>query len=125
MKKWKQLVLVLGIMVGIGTFSLSATPAGAINVFPACGANADQAVCKATTTDNVTSMAKTIVNVMLFVLGIVAVIMIVIGGVRYVVSAGDSSAVTGAKNTILYSVVGLVVAIMAYAIVNFVLTSFK
>jgi hypothetical protein len=125
MKKWKQFVMVLGIMVGIGTFTLSPAPAGAINVFPACGANADQAVCKSAKTDNATSMAKTVVNVMLFILGIIAVIMIVIGGIRYAVSAGDSSAVTGAKNTILYAVIGLVVAILAYAIVNFVLTAFK
>lgn len=124
MKKWKQLVMVLGIMVGIGTFTLSATPVGAINVFQACSGSSDQ-VCKSTKTDNATSMAKNIVNVMLFVLGIVAVIMIVIGGIRYVLSAGDSSAVTGAKNTILYSVVGLVVALLAYAIINFVLTAFK
>ncbi len=70
-------------------------------------------------------MTKTIVNTMLFILGIIAVIMIVIGGIRYVVSNGDSSAVAGAKNTILYAVIGLVVAILAYAIVNFVVTTFK
>ncbi len=70
-------------------------------------------------------MTKTVVNTMLFILGIVAVIMIVIGGIRYVVSNGDSAAVAGAKNTILYAVIGLVVAILAYAIVNFVVTTFK
>ena len=66
-----------------------------------------------------------IVNILLFILGAVAVVMIVIGGIKYTTSNGDSSAVTSAKNTILYSVVGLVVAILAYAIVNFVLNAFK
>lgn len=66
---------------------------------------------------------KDIVNIILYVLGIVAVIMIVIGGFRYVISGGDSGAVTGAKNTILYAVIGLIVAILAYAIVNFVIKS--
>lgn len=120
----KQFIVVLGLVFGIGTFALSATPVGAINVYKACSGSSDQ-VCKSASTDNATSMAKTIVNVMLFVLGIVAVIMIVIGGLRYVTSGGDSSAVTSAKNTILYSVVGLVIAVMAFAIVNFVLTAFK
>jgi hypothetical protein len=69
--------------------------------------------------------AKDITNVFLFILGAIAVIMIIIGGIRYVVSAGEGSAVKGAKNTILYAVVGLVVAILAYAIVNFVITSLK
>lgn len=67
---------------------------------------------------------KNIVNVLLFVIGAVAVIMIVIGGLRYVMSNGESSAITGAKNTILYAVIGLVVALLAYAIVNFVLGQF-
>ena len=49
--------------------------------------------------------------------------MIIIGGIKYVTSNGDSSGVTSAKNTILYAVVGLVVAVMAYTIVNFVLTN--
>lgn len=67
---------------------------------------------------------KIVVNILLFVLGAIAVIMIVIGGIRYTLSNGDSGAITGAKNTILYAVVGLVVALLAYAIVNFVLGAF-
>lgn len=62
-----------------------------------------------------------IVNTLIFVIGAAAVIMIIIGGFRYVVSNGDSGSITTAKNTILYAVVGLVVAIMSYAIVNFII----
>ena len=68
---------------------------------------------------------KIVVNILLYILGAIAVVMIVIGGIRYTTSNGDSSAMTSAKNTILYAVVGLVVAIMAYSIVNFVLDAFK
>lgn len=67
---------------------------------------------------------RTIVNVLLYLLGAIAVVMIVVGGVRYVTSGGEGQAISGAKNTILYAVVGLVVAILAYAIVNFVVSSF-
>lgn len=67
---------------------------------------------------------KTITNVLLFIIGAIAVIMLIIGGIRYVVSAGDQAAVTGAKNTILYSVVGIIVALLAYAVVNFVVAAF-
>jgi hypothetical protein len=70
------------------------------------------------------SQVKIIVNILLYILGAIAVVMIVIGGVRYTTSNGDSSAISGAKNTILYSVVGLIVAILAYAIVNFVVDAF-
>lgn len=68
---------------------------------------------------------KTIVNVLLFVLGAIAVIMIIIGGIRYATSNGDASATKSAKDTVLYAVVGLIVAILAYAIVNFTLSAFK
>jgi len=71
-----------------------------------------------------TGIFKTITNVLLFIIGAVAVIMLIIGGIRYTISGGDSGAVTSAKNTILYAVVGIIVAVLAYAIVNFVLTSF-
>jgi hypothetical protein len=47
--------------------------------------------------------------------------MILFGGLRYVLSGGNSSAVTSAKNTIMYAIIGLVVAFFAYAIVQFVM----
>ncbi|PLS81075.1 hypothetical protein CYG49_02995 [Candidatus Saccharibacteria bacterium] len=65
---------------------------------------------------------QTVVNILLFVVGAVAVIMLIIGGIRYVISGGDQGAVTSAKNTILYAIVGIVVAFLAYALVNFVIT---
>lgn len=49
--------------------------------------------------------------------------MLIWGGILYTTSSGDSNKVTTAKNTIMYAVIGLVVAIFAYAIVNFVLTT--
>lgn len=67
----------------------------------------------------------TIANTLIFLVGAIAVIMIIVGGLRYVLSGGDSKATTDAKNTILYSVVGVVVAVVAFAIVHFVVTNIK
>ena len=66
---------------------------------------------------------ETVTNILLFLVGAISVIMLIIGGIRYVVSGGDQSAVTGAKNTILYAIVGIVVAFLAYAAVQFVTNS--
>ncbi|MNY81379.1 hypothetical protein D3C86_2229240 [compost metagenome] len=60
---------------------------------------------------------------MLFIIGALSVIMLIIGGIRYTVSGGNASAITAAKNTIMYAIVGIIVAVLAYAIVNFVLTT--
>ena len=54
-------------------------------------------------------------------IGIVSVIMLIYGGFRYIVSGGDAKKVTDAKNTILYAIIGLVIALLAYAIVNFII----
>ena len=62
-----------------------------------------------------------ITDVLLFIIGAVSVVMLIIGGIRYTISQGDSSAVTSAKNTILYAVIGLVVAILAYAVIHYVI----
>ena len=61
-----------------------------------------------------------ITTALLFLVGAISVIMLIIGGIRYVVSAGDQNAVTGAKNTILYAIVGIIVSFLAYAAVSFV-----
>ncbi|HEU0266255.1 MAG TPA: hypothetical protein VFQ70_01370 [Candidatus Saccharimonadaceae bacterium] len=71
-----------------------------------------------------TGIFTTITNVLLYLVGAISVIMIIIGGIRYVISGGDSSNVSAAKNTILYAVVGIIVALLGYAIVNFVIGSF-
>lgn len=67
------------------------------------------------------SIFTTIVNVMLFIIGAISVIMLIWGGIRYTTSGGASAAVTSAKNTIMYAIIGLVVAFLAFAVVNWVL----
>ena len=66
---------------------------------------------------------KQVTNTILYIVGIIAVIMLIIGGIRYVVSGGDSKKVTDAKNTILYAIIGLVIVFLAFAIVNFVVSA--
>ena len=66
-------------------------------------------------------VAGNVINVVLGVLAVVAVIAIILGGVQYMTSQGDPQKVKTAKNTIMYAVMGLVIAILAFAIVNFVI----
>ncbi len=67
------------------------------------------------------SIFTNVVNTLLFVIGAVSVVMLIWGGIRYTTSAGNSTAVTSAKNTIMYAIIGLVIAFLAFAIVNWVL----
>ena len=71
-----------------------------------------------------TGVLTEITNVILFIVGILSVIMLIYGGLRYVISGGDSKKVTDAKNTIMYAIIGLIIAILSFAIVNFVINAF-
>lgn len=124
MKKIKQLMMSLALVAGLGFAALPA-PALAINVFEeACTGASDSAVCSDVNNDEAGNLVNTIVNVMLYILGAIAVIMIIVGGIMYTTSGGDAGNIKKAKDTILYSVIGLVVAILAFTIINFVVGAF-
>ena len=103
-------------MITLPLFKLAASGSTIIGngIKPACGSNCPNSGTLLGTT------FPAVTDLILFLVGGIAVIMIVVGGLRYVVSAGNPSAVNDAKNTILYAVIGLVIAASAYAIVGFV-----
>jgi heme/copper-type cytochrome/quinol oxidase subunit 2 len=72
-------------------------------------------------TERVNNLIHTIVNLLSAIVGIVAVIMIIFGGLRYITSGGNDSSVTGAKNTILYAIIGLIIVALAQVLVRFTL----
>lgn len=131
MNKLRTIIVSILMLAGLTASPLAlAAPTFAAQVNPqqeAClgtGGSWNGSTCTGNSnTPDLAAIIKTIVNILLFIIGAVAVIMIIVGGFRYVTSAGNASSVTAAKNTILYAVVGLVIALLAYAIVNFVLKS--
>lgn len=64
---------------------------------------------------------NSILNLVYYIAAIVAIVMIIISGMAYVTANGDASKVAKAKNTILYSVIGLIVVLIAFALTNFIL----
>ena len=112
-------VLVLGVIAG---FMLT----GAVDVSAlTLQEGAEAARCDGCPADlfGDTGVFKQVTNTILYIVGIVAVIMLIIGGIKYVISGGDSKKVTDAKNTVLYAIIGLVIAFLAFAIVNFVISA--
>lgn len=71
--------------------------------------------------NNLIGNITNILNVVIGVLGIVAVIVIILGGIQYMTSAGEPGKVKKAKDTILYGIIGLIICVLAFAIVNFVI----
>lgn len=96
-------------------------PDGTLNAgkdLPIAECNIDQ---EKNTTD-LMSTVSTIISVVLGIVGLVAVVVIILGGIGFVTSQGEAGKVAKAKNTILYGVIGLVISLLAFAIVNFVLS---
>ncbi len=78
-------------------------------------------VNKANEGESLESDVSAVINMIIYGVGIVAVIIIIIGGINYMMSQGDANKVKKAKDTILYGVIGLIITLLAFVIVNFVL----
>lgn len=83
--------------------------------------NCDSSANNAEAASSIDKFVTLAINIFSWVVGVVAVIAIIIGGFKYITSGGDAGGVTGAKNTILYAIVGLIIVAVAQLIVKFVL----
>ena len=118
----KQKLTIFSTLLLSGLVAIAATtPIAAFTGGMNEGANAARGSDQPADLFGTAGVFSTITNVLLFIIGAISVIMIIIGGLRYILSGGDSTNVSAAKNTILYAIVGMIVALLAYAIVNFVL----
>jgi len=136
MKRIKLLLTViytLALTVAPGAMLLSTSPVLAANSDIqknlCSGANlqapsgTSAADCQTDSGTGVNDIVHTVITVFSWVVGVVSVIMIIVGGFKYVTSGGESSGVTGAKNTILYAIVGLIIVAVSQVIVRFVLSN--
>ena len=112
-KKIRTLILIAGTLAG-----LSAIPVQAQGVWGGCSGAGSSAVCADQT--EATTMIERVVSTLLFILGAVAVVMIIWSGYKYIISRGDPANIKAAKDSLLYSVIGLVVAGLSYTIATIV-----
>lgn len=129
-KKIKNYVVALAL---VATFAAPAMAPLAVSADPSTqlckGANLaltgnGTTTCNTGDTDNsLGNVASKVVNLLSLIVGVIAVIMIIIGGFRYITSGGESSNVSGAKNTLIYAIVGLIIVALAQFIVHFVINT--
>jgi zinc transporter ZupT len=120
-------LLVASVFSGL---SLLLVPVAAHAVFdpiPQCNTNSgvakDSPACNSASREPTSEILK-IANIIAIITGVAAVIMIIIAGIQYTMSSGESNAVNQAKNTIIYTAVGLAVVLLARIIVQFVVNAF-
>lgn len=118
--------LVLAMMAGCGANLVINSPVMAEGFSNVCDDPAipddlkEAAGCNLGKEDNALNVVVNLIQVVLGLFGLIGVGVIVYGGLVYATSVGDTSKTVKAKNIILYGVVGLVVSMLAFAIVRFV-----
>jgi len=125
MKRLRLLMVAITLFFGIGGAALLTASAAADSPKTAVCTAIDPGSndCSATpkTGLSLNQVIGAVINILSTVVGIAAVVMIIIGGFRYITAAGDSSKITSARNTIIYALVGVVIAALAQVLVKFVL----
>jgi hypothetical protein len=97
------------------------------NACPAAGTSRGQVLNGIGETGNgcdasgVPTLLSTIVNILSIVVGAAAIIMIILAGFKYITSGGEANRVTNAKSTLIYALIGVVVATLAQVLVHYVL----
>lgn len=115
-------VVAAGVKAGVASAATTFCPDG-IEIEGTNGLAGCSDLNSASNQNDLMKTVNQIINIVIGVIGFAAVAMTIYGGVQYTTSAGDPGKVKKAKDTIMYGIVGLVVAILAFAIVNFVLSS--
>lgn len=109
-------------LVMTGTASAAVTcPDGTIHANEPKPTYAECNIDSDATTDDLLGTVKNVINVVLGILGIVAVIVIIMGGFSFLTSQGDAGKVMKGRNTLIWGVIGLIVSLSAFTIVNLVL----
>lgn len=118
-KTLKQFLLVFGLMT-LGLLLVGYAPAAMAQLISPADmpGNIQQATGGET---SARSLIVNIINFALFFLGLIATIMVIYGGITYVTAAGEQEKIDSAKKIIMYAVVGIIVILLSFAIVNTVL----
>ncbi len=133
LKKFKALGITLGLLslVAVPVLVTSSASAEVSSNFiqqQLCNGSSGQtdAAAAADCTDGggtggLDSILRKIIQIFSVIVGFVAVVMIIVGGIKYITSGGDSGNVSGAKNTIIYAIIGLIIVALAQVLVHYVL----
>ncbi len=135
----KKILIILALLVGmLGPAFALAGSAGAVNVFQACSGNdganngagaGNSQVCQEQksggNSNPIINALKVALEIISIIVGFAAVVMIVLGGIKMTMSGGDPSNVKSGRDTVIYSLIGVVIALFAQIIVVFVLDKLK
>lgn len=121
-----KLILLSAITAGLVVASQPVYATQILSGFCNGGAASSSTVCKdnqSTPTKNpIITLIGDVISVVSFIIGVAAIFVIIISGIRFVMSNGNSNTISQVRSSLLYAVIGLVVAALAESLVAFVLS---
>ena len=124
-RRIKHIILALTVVFSTGLITVPAMAATDFKGDACAGLQSiegnNTSSCPTGSDSKLTSLFRTIISLLSMIVGLVAVIMVIVGGFKYITSGGDSSNTSSAKSTIIYALIGLMVAALAQVLVHFVL----
>jgi cytochrome bd-type quinol oxidase subunit 2 len=123
MKKYlKALIVSITLLISLLLPSITYAATASSTVCQGVGVISGTNTCDTRSKSTVNNVVKLVINIFSVIVGILALIMLILGGLKYITSGGSPDKTNSAKNTILYAVIGLFVAVLAQIIVLFVLS---
>jgi type IV secretion system pilin len=132
--KWNALRIITLMLIGLYAPLFAAVPATAAVAQPAAPAFVASQICPPSASnpnsnkcglpqvDATQSTLKNIIQIVLGIIGAFALLSMTLSGFKYITSGGSPEKTSEAKKGIIFALVGLMIAIMAEAIVSFVIT---
>ena len=116
----KKIASAGSIFTGLTVFLLQAGPAYAEDICARAGANFS-GLCKIRIESNSGGIVGTIIQVLLILGILIALFFLIYGGIKWMTSGGERAKIDSARSTIINALIGLVIALCAFAIINLVI----
>lgn len=127
----KMILSALIVVCSVFGFSAISVASLSTNVSAQAADNVKKGITTATTADmgnksiaGEGGLISILINFLLWTVGVLSVVMIIFSGFRYITSAGDAAKTKSAQTALTYSIVGLIVAVLAWVIVKMILRQF-
>jgi len=116
------LSLIFAPMLAVG-YSYAATSKDAVCGGIGLTTDANNGCAEDSSSPSVNNVIHAVISIMSYLVGVLSVILVIVSGFKYMTAGGDSGKVKSAKDTLVYALIGVVIAAMAQILVRFVITS--
>lgn len=121
-----HLTLIIGLLSATFLAPLSYAHAATGSIDAVCeGVTGVGGGCNQQEASRVGKTIKTALRIMQVIAGLLAVFYLISAGLKFITSSGSSEGVKSARNTILYTAIGIIIVLLSEAIIRFVLDRFN